>query len=170
MTIATEQAPYDFLQNPDKYSNTLFVSCIKRWPTSSLHPFGSIVETLGPIGDIETETNALLKDCNFSDERSYSFVSIRKLILMIFTTAFNESVIKCLPAIPWTISDAEKEVRRDYRNNTVFTIDPETARDLDDALHVVKLEDGNYEVGVHIADVTHFVKVSFSSFQFACAN
>lgn len=65
---ATEQAPHDFIANPDKYSNTLFVSCIKRWPISSLHPFGILVETLGPIGDIETETAALLKDCNFSSD------------------------------------------------------------------------------------------------------
>ena len=51
------------------------------------------------------------------------------------------------------------EVRRDFRDHRVFTIDPETAKDLDDALHVVKNDDGTFEVGVHIADVTHFVKV-----------
>lgn len=49
----------------------MFVSCIKRWPITSLHPFGTLVEELGPIGDIETETNALLKDCNFSAEGEF---------------------------------------------------------------------------------------------------
>lgn len=49
-------------------------------------------------------------------------------------------------------------MRKDLRDHRVFTIDPETARDLDDALHVKKLDDGNFEVGVHIADVSHFVK------------
>lgn len=59
-------------------------------------------------------------------------------------------------------SDLAEELglRRDYRSNRVFTIDPETAKDLDDALHVVKNEDGTFEVGVHIADVTHYVKVN----------
>jgi protein SSD1 len=52
-------------------------------PISSLHPFGTLVEELGPIGDIEVETSALLKDCNFPTED------------------FTESVIKCLPPIPW---------------------------------------------------------------------
>jgi protein SSD1 len=54
--------------------------------------------------------------------------------------------------------ETTKEVRRDFREHRVFTIDPETAKDLDDALHIVKNDDGTFEVGVHIADVTHFVK------------
>lgn len=49
-------------------------------------------------------------------------------------------------------------MRRDFRGHRVFTIDPETARDLDDALHIVPNDDGTFEVGVHIADVSHFVK------------
>lgn len=101
---------------------------------------------------------------------------------------FNESVIKCLPTVPWAVSDRKSisralpsmtfaddyylafgtddlspNVRRDFRDNRVFTIDPETARDLDDALHIVDNEDGTFEVGVHIADVTHFVKVRLLS-------
>ncbi|KPV71704.1 uncharacterized protein RHOBADRAFT_30884 [Rhodotorula graminis WP1] len=142
IAIPTEQAPADFVDNPDKYQDRLFVSCIKRWPITSLHPFGQLVEELGPIGDIETETLALLKDCNFSAED------------------FADSVTKCLPPTPWSIPERETQpdVRRDLREHRVFTIDPETAKDLDDALHVVKNDDGTYEVGVHIADVSHFVK------------
>ena len=62
--------------------------------------------------------------------------------------------------------ETQADVRRDLRNHRVFTIDPETAKDLDDALHIVKNEDGTYEVGVHIADVSHFVKVSCPNFAF----
>ncbi|GAA5906681.1 mRNA-binding translational repressor SSD1 [Sporobolomyces salmoneus] len=144
IAIPTEQAPADFVEKSEKYSDRLFVACIKRWPISSLHPFGQLVEELGPIGDIETETSALLKDCNFTAED------------------FSESVNKCLPPTPWSIPDRETQadVRRDLRNHRVFTIDPETAKDLDDALHIVKNEDGTYEVGVHIADVSHFVKTN----------
>ena len=101
IAIPTEQAPPDFVQNSEAYANKLFVACIKRHvrsaytspvinsdtliqPISSLHPFGTLVEELGPIGDIEVETSALLKDCNFPTED------------------FTENVIKCLPPIPWT--------------------------------------------------------------------
>ncbi|SCV73957.1 BQ2448_6387 [Microbotryum intermedium] len=142
IAIPTDQAPEDFIDRPDKYASRLFVACIKRWPISSLHPFGSLVEELGEVGDIEAETNALLKDCNFSNDE------------------FSEAVVKCLPPIPWSIPerDEQPEVRRDFRDQRIFTIDPETAKDLDDALHVVELEDGTFEVGVHIADVSHFVR------------
>ena len=111
-----------------------------------MHPFGSLVEQLGEIGDIEAETNALLKDSGFTDE------------------SFGENVAKCLPPTPWTIPQSEIEARKDFRQCRVFTIDPETAKDLDDALHVNKLDDGTFEVGVHIADVSHFVKPKCVSF------
>jgi protein SSD1 len=101
IAIPTEQAPPDFVQNSESYVNKLFVACIKRHvsttvlpfdypnfvfhqPISSLHPFGTLVEELGPIGDLEVETSALLKDCNFPTED------------------FTDNVLKCLPPTPWT--------------------------------------------------------------------
>lgn len=140
IAIPTEQAPPDFVQNSEAYANKLFVACIKRHPISSLHPFGTLVEELGPIGDIEVETSALLKDCNFPTED------------------FSENVLKCLPPIPWSIPERELEIRKDLRNERVFTIDPDTAKDLDDAFSVKVNEDGTYDVSVHIADVSYFVK------------
>lgn len=140
IAIPTEQAPPDFVQNSEAYADKLFVACIKRHPISSLHPFGTLVEELGPIGDIEVETSALLKDCNFPTEE------------------FTENVLKCLPPIPWTIPEHELKVRKDLREERIFTIDPETAKDLDDALSVKTNEDGTYDIGVHIADVSFFVK------------
>ncbi|KAJ7228625.1 SSD1 protein [Mycena pura] len=140
IAIPTEQAPPDFVQNSEAYVDRLFVACIKRHPISSLHPFGTLVEELGPIGDVEVETSALLKDCNFPTED------------------FTENVIKCLPPMPWTIPEREYEVRKDLRADRVFSIDPDTAKDLDDALSIKLNEDGTYDVGVHIADVSYFVK------------
>ncbi|KAI0723289.1 RNB-domain-containing protein [Earliella scabrosa] len=140
IAIPTEQAPPDFVQNSEAYANKLFVACIKRHPISSLHPFGTLVEELGPIGDIEVETSALLKDCNFPTEE------------------FSDNVIKCLPPTPWTIPERELEVRKDLRSERVFTIDPEDAKDLDDAVSIKANEDGTYDIGVHIADVSYFVK------------
>lgn len=140
IAIPTEQAPPDFVTNSEAYADKLFVACIKRHPISSLHPFGTLVEELGPIGDVEVETSALLKDCNFPTEE------------------FAENVIKCLPPLPWTIPEREYETRRDFRSERVFTVDPLSAKDLDDALHVQVNDDGTYDVGVHIADVAYFVK------------
>jgi protein SSD1 len=140
IAIPTEQAPPDFVQNSDAYVNKLFVACIKRHPISSLHPFGTLVEELGPIGDIEVETSALLKDCNFPTEE------------------FTDNVIKCLPPIPWSIPERELELRKDLRDARVFTIDPTSAKDLDDAVSIKSNGDGTYEVGIHVADVSHFVK------------
>ncbi|PPQ94041.1 hypothetical protein CVT25_009889 [Psilocybe cyanescens] len=140
IAIPTEQAPPDFVQNSEAYVDKLFVACIKRHPISSLHPFGTLVEELGPIGDIEVETSALLKDCNFPTED------------------FTENVLKCLPPIPWTIPERELETRKDLRGESIFSIDPETAKDVDDALSIKANEDGTFDVGVHIADVSFFVK------------
>lgn len=63
IAIPTEQAPADFLERNEAYANTLFCACIKRWPITSLHPFGTLVEEIGSIGQVEVETSALLKDC-----------------------------------------------------------------------------------------------------------
>ncbi|WVW85303.1 hypothetical protein I302_107341 [Kwoniella bestiolae CBS 10118] len=142
IAIPTEQAPADFIDNPDTYGDKLFVATIKRWPITSLHPFGTLVEELGPIGDVEVETSALLKDCNFPTEE------------------FTDLTMKCLPPVPWSIPDREYEVRTDLRDQRTFTIDPPTAKDLDDALSIKKNDDGTYTVGVHIADVSYFVKAN----------
>lgn len=75
-----------------------------------------------------------------------------------FSLDFEEDVIAESEAIPAAISDAEIQRRRDFRDVLTFTIDPEDAKDFDDALSYKVLENGHIEVGVHIADVTHYVK------------
>ncbi|KAF9181226.1 hypothetical protein BGZ51_004975 [Haplosporangium sp. Z 767] len=141
IAIPIDQAPADFVESHASYVHKLFVASIKRWPLSSLHPFGQLERELGDIGNIEIETEALLADNN------------------VTTTAFGEKVEKCLPDLPWAIPDKELSRRRDLRQNCIFTIDPVTAKDLDDAVSCTPLEDGTYEIGVHIADVSHFIKV-----------
>lgn len=140
IAIPTEQAPNDFIDDPDKYVDHLFVACIKRWPITSLHPFGTLVSGIGKMGEIEVETEALLKDNNFGQED------------------FADNITKTLPPIPLSISEHETSYRRDLRGERVFTIDPASAKDLDDAIHIRRVNDGNFQVGVHIADVSFFVK------------
>nr|CAG8543290.1 12896_t:CDS:10 [Entrophospora candida] len=140
IAIPTEQAPADFVERHQSYAQQLFVACIKRWPITSLHPFGTLVTQIGEIGNIDVETQALIRDNNISTEE------------------FNENVLKCLPQTPWTIPEEEIEMRRDLRSIRIFTIDPSGAKDLDDAISCTRLPDGNYEIGVHIADASYFVK------------
>lgn len=140
IAIPADQAPSDFWDEggQESYNNRLFVACIKRWPITSLHPFGTLVEEIGVIGNVEAETQALLKDS-----------------LSSATEEFGENALKCLPPLPWTVPEREFEFRRDFRSNRVFSIDPESAKDIDDCLSVTRLEGGLIEVGVHIADVSH---------------
>jgi protein SSD1 len=131
----------DFVQHHEFYARRLFVAVITRWTVFSSHPLGMIERELGDMGDIDVETEALLVDNN------------------ILTRDFDESIDKCLPRLPWTIPESEVRKRRDLREDCVFTIDPPTAKDLDDAVSCTRLEDGTLELGVHIADVTYFVKM-----------
>ncbi len=102
------------------------------------NPVGEIIRVLGNAGDNETEMHAILAEF----ELPYKF---------------DESVLKAAEDISDIITEQEIAKRKDFRNITTITIDPVDAKDFDDALSIQKLENGNYEVGVHIADVTHYV-------------
>lgn len=109
-------------------------------PANSIYAIGKLKCQLGSDGNINTETDAILIENNID-----------------FNELNEETLKSCLPQLPWSIPDAEYKSRRDLRSHCVFTIDPATARDLDDALHCIQLNDDMYEIGVHIADVSYFV-------------
>ncbi|KAK7116248.1 DIS3-like exonuclease 1 [Littorina saxatilis] len=118
---------------------------IDNWPSDSQYPNGHLVKALGPIGDLETEIAALLAENELS------------------TSAFTSSLLAELPTDsseePWVMSAEEEEQRRDLRHShLVFSIDPKGCEDVDDTLSLRELENGNVELGVHIADVTFFVQ------------
>ncbi|KAI9091261.1 hypothetical protein DFS34DRAFT_653633 [Phlyctochytrium arcticum] len=138
--IPVHKAPKDFLQDPSAFSKILFSATVTNWPAHSQQPYGAVVGTLGQMGEIAVETAALLVDAN------------------VTWNEFPDSVLDCLPPTPWKIPESELAKRRDFRNERIFSIDPATARDLDDAVSVKRLPDGNFEVGVHIADVSYFVE------------
>ena len=142
--ISHDCCPSGFFDRPNDFVKTLFIARITSWPsTAPLDSFlarGTISRSLGEAGEIEPETEAILME------------------YAIDTGPFPDEVAACLPQLnPWKIPDSEFNIRRDFRDECVFTIDPMTARDLDDALHCKKLSDEIYEVGVHIADVSYFV-------------
>lgn len=142
IAIPTEQAPRDFVEKHQDYANRIFVASIKRWPITSLHPFGTLVEQLGEMGDLRVETDALLRDNNFGSDD------------------FSDAVLKSIGYEDWSVANDADTLgnRRDFREETIFTIDPEETKALDDAFHVKKLADGKVEIGVHVADIAHFVK------------
>lgn len=115
------------------------IAKITDWPDRARNPFGEIVEVLGDAGDHTTEMQAILAENGFP-------------------LRFPDGVEAAAEAIDTTITAEEVAKRRDFRKELTFTIDPEDAKDFDDALSFKKLRNGNFEVGIHIADVTHYVK------------
>ncbi|GBG24612.1 Exosome complex exonuclease DIS3 [Hondaea fermentalgiana] len=115
---------------------------IDSWDRYSAFPDGHFVKVIGTIGDRETETAVLLHEHD------------------IPTLEFSRKVMKCLPreGAAWKVTPENSQGRVDLRHLPVCSIDPPGCKDIDDALHVRRLENGNLEVGVHIADVTHFVR------------
>ncbi|KAI1501080.1 hypothetical protein F5X99DRAFT_212299 [Biscogniauxia marginata] len=143
IAIPTEQAPRDFVEKHQEYADRIFVACIKRWPITSLHPFGTLVEQLGRMGDLKVETDALLRDNNFSSDE------------------FSEAVLRTVGLQDWSIAkedEASISARRDFREEKTFTLDLAGTEELSDAVHVKTEPDGKIEIGIHVPDVTHFVK------------
>ncbi|XP_054159882.1 DIS3-like exonuclease 2 [Oppia nitens] len=150
LRIPMNLCPHDFYYHPQHYSDTLFVAKIEEWKTTDHFPSGSLIRQLGNAGDIDVESDLILIENNieseeFPDEAYYGLPNI------------TDNEWEDLNS-QWTIPDKEIHYRRDFRNECVFTIDPSTARDLDDALSIKLIDDDLFEVGVHIADVSHFLK------------
>jgi ribonuclease R len=112
---------------------------VTRWPDDAQHAEGEVTEVLGRPGDNDAEMNAILVEYGFP-------------------THFPKNVEKEAAAIPDNITVSEIRKRKDLRKVTTFTIDPVDAKDFDDALSVRSSRDGVYEIGIHIADVSHYVK------------
>jgi len=115
------------------------VARITEWKRNSKNPVGEIVTVLGEPGLHSTEMHAILAEY----ELPY---------------AFTEEVEKDAASINGMITEKDIRGRKDFRDVPTFTIDPEDAKDFDDALSLRKLENGNWEAGIHIADVTYYVK------------
>jgi ribonuclease R len=112
---------------------------VDDWPRHESNPRGRLVDVLGEPGENDTEMHAILAE-------------------YALPYRFEPEVANAADMIPEEISAEDIASRKDFRKTLTFTIDPADAKDFDDALSFRRLEDGNYEVGVHIADVTHYVR------------
>ncbi len=111
---------------------------VVEWPDKAKNPIGQVIDILGRAGDNNTEMHAILAEFGLP-------------------YVYPAAVEKAADKIPAEIPAGEIARREDFRGVTTFTIDPKDAKDFDDALSVRRLADGLWEVGVHIADVTHYV-------------
>ncbi len=115
------------------------IAKIVEWPANAKSPIGEIVEVLGNPGENDVEMHAILAEFDLP-------------------ITFPSEVDDAAALISDSISKEEIALRRDFRKIPTFTIDPHDAKDFDDALSLQKLKNGNWEVGVHIADVSHYVR------------
>jgi ribonuclease R len=122
-----------------KWHGQKVVARITDWPKQAKNPFGEVIEILGKQGENEAEMHAILLEFGLPYK-------------------FSETVEEEAARVPDKITSKDYAARRDFRSVTTFTVDPEDAKDFDDALSISRLPDGNWEIGVHIADVTHYVK------------
>jgi len=111
----------------------------KDWPKRASSPFGKIIKSLGKPGELNTEMHAIMFEYGFPN-------------------AFPPEVEDFAQQLNLEIEPEEISKRKDFRNKTTFTIDPVTAKDFDDALSFTPLNNGRTEIGIHIADVSHYVK------------
>ncbi|CDI48444.1 exoribonuclease II [Clostridium tetani 12124569] len=121
------------------HSGDIVIAEITKWPEKRRSPEGKIVEILGKKGEKGIDILTIIKKYNLPEE-------------------FPEKVKSYLDGVPNEINEEEYKNRLDLRDIKIITIDGEDAKDLDDAISIEKLPNGNFYLGVHIADVSHYVK------------
>lgn len=138
-----KQMPYDVFLPMERLHGAKdgdkVVVKLLSWPENQKNPVGEVIQVLGRPGDNDTEMNAIMAEYELP-------------------VKFPPAVERAADRIPLEIPAEEIKKRRDYREVTTFTIDPTDAKDFDDALSIRELRAGLYEIGVHIADVSYYVK------------
>ena len=132
------------LKDAAEYLGMKVVAKISRWSDATLSPLGVVTEVIGKAGEHETEMQAIIRGGGFSENFPPLVAAAAKELYDSREKIFEE---------------AKKDPkRRDMRGITTFTIDPKDAKDFDDALSFAALPNGNFEIGIHIADVSHYVR------------
>lgn len=138
LNIPCTSWPDGFYDNSKKFENVLFLAKILDW-TDTRFAVGTIEYHIGLSGDLISEEKAILAQNNLD------------------VTPFEPQLKNLYPSMDYKIPDDEIKLREDCRNLCIFSIDPFNCRDIDDAMSCKELENGNYEIGVHISDVAHFL-------------
>ncbi len=143
LVIEGKQMPYDLYIPKEKLNGAKngekAIGRITDWPERARNPFGEITDVLGVPGENDTEMHAILAEFDLP-------------------YTFPKEVDKESEKISDVITEEEISERRDLRDITTFTIDPHDAKDFDDAISIKQINENEWEIGIHIADVTHYVK------------
>ena len=139
--MSSKTMPYDIsVPVPEGGVRGMKVAAVvDEWPRGEPGPIGHVVDVLGMPGENDTEMHAILAEFGLPYK-------------------FEKAVEDAADLISDEITDKDRAHRKDFRDTLTFTIDPTDAKDYDDALSFRKMDNGNYEVGIHIADVTYYVK------------
>ena len=139
--MSSKTMPYDItVPVPEGAVRGMKVAAVvDGWERGESGPHGHVVDILGMPGENDTEMHAILAEFGLPYR-------------------FEKEVENAADSIPDAITDKDRKGRKDFRDTLTFTIDPTDAKDYDDAISFHKLPDGNFEVGVHIADVTYYVQ------------
>ena len=139
--MSSKTMPYDIsVPVPEGGVRGMKVAAVvDEWPRGEAGPIGHVVDILGMPGENDTEMHAILAEFGLPYK-------------------FEKAVENAADHISDEITDKDRAGRKDFRKTLTFTIDPADAKDYDDALSFRKLDNGNFEVGIHIADVTYYVK------------
>jgi ribonuclease R len=129
--------PKEYL-NGAKHGDKVLIK-LRDWPASAKNPYASVKQVFGKVGENDAEMHAIVAEFGFD-------------------THFPARVEDAASKLTAELSKEELKKRQDYRGVTTFTIDPHDAKDFDDALSFQDFEDGSFEIGVHIADVSHYVQ------------
>lgn len=139
----SRQMPFDLFIPSEKLGGAVSgqkaIARLTEWPRHAKNPYGEIIEVLGNQGDNEAEMHAILAEFGLPYR-------------------FPGEVEEEAERISGQVPEQEYRSRRDFRDTVTFTIDPDDAKDFDDALSLRTLPDGKWEIGVHIADVTHYIQ------------
>lgn len=143
IAIPTDQAPKDFVENNDKYLTQTFIASIKRWPITSLHPFGTLISRLGDQDDKNVEVESILRDNSFLCDE-FQDCSVNDFMAELTST--ND------------ILTSEKGLKRkQFPGEYVIAFSP-TDGFCDHAFHVKSLDSGKIELGIHIVDISEFIE------------
>ncbi|KAL6262203.1 hypothetical protein P5V15_007300 [Pogonomyrmex californicus] len=137
VNILPESVPSLYYDRAD-LCNTMFLVVIDFW--EKIYASGRVISVVGKAGEIDTELQAIILENN------------------IDISPYQETLLEGLPDSNNILTDIDMKNREDWRHECIFTIDPATAVDIDDAVSCKDLDNGNYEIAVHISDVTHYLK------------
>ena len=142
--------------NDRKISQRYYISKFKEWKAGQKRPLCEITECIGEAGNLEAESMRLLRTFDicteaYEQENQEPTANVHECLRLFSKDIDAESK-------EWVIPEAELKQRLDLRDTRIFTIDPITAKDLDDALSISQVSEHMFEIGVHIADVSYFVQ------------